>query len=58
MKKMLMVSIGLCALMFVSENGYAQNKVVGEVNYKREEQKSSKKDIDVTFVMLGLQYSF
>lgn len=33
-------------------------KAVGEISYKREEQKSSEKNIDVTFVMLGLQYSF
>ncbi|MGL5544018.1 MAG: OmpG porin family protein [Cetobacterium sp.] len=33
-------------------------KMIGEVSYKREEQKKSKKDIDITLVMLGLQYSF
>lgn len=32
--------------------------MVGEVSYKREEKKRSKEKIDITLVMLGLQYSF
>ncbi|MGL5797000.1 MAG: OmpG porin family protein, partial [Cetobacterium sp.] len=33
-------------------------KAIGEVSYKREEKKKSDEKIDITLVMLGLQYSF
>ncbi|MGL6100139.1 MAG: OmpG porin family protein [Fusobacteriaceae bacterium] len=33
-------------------------KLIGEVSYKREEKKKSDEKIDITLMMLGLQYSF